>query len=146
MYSNDIKEEQQDSSAPIDVVKATYAAFARGDFPAIMSLYEPDCVLDQSSVLPWGGTYHGYTGLQQFFASLTNAIDTVIVDETLFEAGDKVVSIGRTKGVSRGSGAAFELPAVHVYTIRNGKISRFEAYVDTPAMLHAVGGGELRQQ
>lgn len=61
------------------------------------------------------------------------------MDETLFEAGDKVISIGRTKGNARQTGTSFELPAVHVYTVSGGRISRFEAYVDTPAMLQALG-------
>lgn len=123
----------------IAVIKATYDAYARRDFPAIVSLYDPECELEQSGLLPWGGTYHGHVGLQQFFERLTDAIDTQIVDETLFEAGDKVISIGRTKGVARRTGTPFELPAVHIYTITGGRISRFEAYVDTPAMVRALG-------
>jgi len=140
------KENQMQSQAlsnlhlsPVDVVKALYEAYARRDFAAIASLYDPACELEQSSLLPWGGTYRGHAGLQQFFERLTNAIDTQIVDETLFEAGDKVVSMGRTKGVARMAGTAFELPTVHMYTVRNGTISRFEAYVDTPAMQKALG-------
>ena len=126
-------------TSPIAVIEAAYAAYARRDFAAILSLYDPKCELEQSGLLPWGGTYHGHLGLQHFFEQLTAAIDTQIVDETLFEAGDKVISIGRTTGVARASGTPFDLPAVHVYTVKNGRISRFEAYVDTPAMLLALG-------
>lgn len=126
-------------TSPIEVVKATYEAYARKDFAAILSLYDPECELEQSNLLPWGGTYRTHVGLQQFFERLTTAIDTHIVDETLFEAGDKVISIGRTKGVARTTGTPFELPAVHIYTVKNSTISRFEAYVDTPAMQRALG-------
>lgn len=126
------------TTSRIGVIKALYDAYARRDFAAIVSLYDPECELEQSIRLPWGGTYHGHVGLQQFFERLTGAIDTQIVDETLFEAGDQVISIGRTKGIARSSGMPFELPAVHVYTIDNGRIRRFEAYVDTPAMERAL--------
>ena len=139
MDSHPTTEPEKRASSRIGVVEATYAAYSRRDFAAILALYDPECTLEQSRELPWGGTYHGHLGLQQFFNELTTAIDTQIVDETLFEAGDKVISTGRTKGVSRGAGISFELPAVHVYTVRNGRISRFEAYVDTPQMLHALG-------
>lgn len=123
----------------IGVIEAAYNAYARRDFSAIVSLYDPQCELEQSSLLPWGGSYRGYLGLQQFFERLTAAIDTQIVDETLFEAGDQVISIGRTKGTARATGTSFELPAVHVYTITGGRITRFEAYIDTPAMQRALG-------
>ena len=138
MQSHALLKESEPMSG-IGVIQAAYDAYARRDFAAIISLYDAQCILEQSSLLPWGGTYHGHIGLQQFFERLTQAIDTQIVDETLFEAGDKVISIGRTKGIARQTGTSFELPAVHVYTVSGGRISRFEAYVDTPAMLQALG-------
>lgn len=122
---------------PIDVVRAVYRAYAGRDLAAIQALYHPDCEIYQSDLLPWGGEYLGYSGLQQFFARLTGTISTEIVDEQLFEAGDRVVSIGRTRGKALATGQHFELPAVHIYTVSNGKILRYEAYVDTPAMLSA---------
>ena len=120
---------------PLDVVRAVYRAYAGRDLAAIQALYHPDCEIYQSDLLPWGGEYRGHAGLQQFFARLTVTINTEIVDEQLFEAGDRVVSIGRTRGTALATGRQFELPAVHIYTVREGKIVRYEAYVDTPAML-----------
>ncbi|MHB0951547.1 MAG: nuclear transport factor 2 family protein [Allorhizobium sp.] len=122
---------------PLDVVRAVYRAYAGRDLAAIQALYHPDCEIYQSDLLPWGGEYRGYSGLQQFFTRLTSTIDTEIVDEQLFETGDRVVSIGRTRGKAWATGRQFELPAVHIYTVREGKIVRYEAYVDTPAMLSA---------
>lgn len=122
---------------PLDVVHAVYRAYAGRDLAAIQALYHPDCEIYQSDLLPWGGEYRGHAGLQQFFIRLTSTIDTRIVDEQLFEAGDRVVSIGRTQGKALATGRQFELPAVHVYTVREGTIRRYEAYVDTPAMLSA---------
>ncbi|MBA3043109.1 MAG: nuclear transport factor 2 family protein [Alphaproteobacteria bacterium] len=122
---------------PLDVVRAVYRAYAARDLAAIQALYHPDCEIYQSALLPWGGELRGRAGLQQFFIRLTSTIDTEIVDEQLFEAGDRVVSIGRTRGKALATGRQFELPAVHVYTVREGTICRYEAYVDTPAMLSA---------
>lgn len=124
---------------PIEVVQAAYEAYGRRDLAAIAALYHPECELYQSELLPWGGSYRGHVGLQLFFERLTGSIDTQIVGEQLFEAGDRVVSIGRTRGMARATGTTFELPAVHVYTVKDGTIRRYEAYVDTPGMLHAIG-------
>lgn len=124
---------------PIKVVEAAYEAYGRRDLAAIAALYHPECELYQSELLPWGGSHRGHAGLQVFFDRLTGAIDTQIVDEKLFEAGDRVVSIGRTRGTALATGTKFELPAVHVYTVKDGTIRRYEAFVDTPGMLHAIG-------
>ena len=122
---------------PLDVVRAVYQAFASRDLAAIQALYHPNCEIYQSDRLPWGGAYRGHAGLHQFFSRLTSTINTRLVDEQLFEAGDRVVSIALTQGAVLATGRQFELPAVHVYTVRDGMICRYEAYVDTPAMLSA---------
>tara|TARA_R110002020_G_scaffold116694_1_gene267317 strand:+ start:15912 stop:16328 length:417 start_codon:yes stop_codon:yes gene_type:complete len=127
------------SRRPIEVVQAVYEAYARRDLPRIATLYHPDCELMQTGELPWGGVYRGHAGLARFFDRLTQAIDTQIVHETLIEAGNDVVSVGRTKGVAMKTGRAFELDAVHIYTVEESKIRRSAAYVDTPAMRRAIG-------
>lgn len=137
MKTNHITEEAP-ALRPIDVVSAVCDAYARRDLAGIAALYHPECELVQTDELPWGGVYRGHLGLQQFFERLTASINTQIVGETLFEAGDAVVSIGRTKGVALSTGRAFDLPAVHIYTVQDGTIRRYEAYVDTPGMRRAT--------
>jgi uncharacterized protein len=41
----------------------------------------------------------------------------------------------RTRDTARKSGRFFDVRAVHVWTVIGGSIRRFEAYIDTPAML-----------
>jgi ketosteroid isomerase-like protein len=41
-------------------------------------------------------------------------------------------------GTVNASGAAFSIDEVHVFTVADGVIVRFEAYIDTPAMLDAL--------
>ncbi len=48
-------------------------------------------------------------------------------------------SLGRTRGKARGSGRAFEVRSVHVWTVRDSKAARFEAYADTQKMLEVLG-------
>jgi len=124
----------------IDLVRAVYAAYARRDMASAATLFHPEGVAFQTPLLPWGGEHHGRAGLLAFMGGLTRHIETEIVDETLFEAGDRVVSIGRSRGRAVQTGVAFTLDAVHIYTLRDGMIVRYEAYVDTPGMLAALGG------
>ena len=46
---------------------------------------------------------------------------------------------GKTAGTVNATGAAFDVDELHLLTVRDGKVVRFEAYIDTPAMLAALG-------
>lgn len=122
------------------VVRAAYAAYLRRDAAAVAALFHPDCEVFQSPELPWGGEHRALAGLQAFMGGMLAAIDTRIEEEVLFEAGDRVVSIGRSRGRALATGRAFDLPAVHLYRIEGGRIRRYEAHVDTPAMRAALAG------
>lgn len=39
----------------------------------------------------------------------------------------------------RANGASFDIPEVHVWELRDGKVVRYHVYIDTPAMLEALG-------
>ena len=48
------------------------------------------------------------------------------------------MQVGRTRGTVRATGAPFDVPEVHVFTVAGGRVTRFEAYVDTAALLAAL--------
>ncbi|MGY1605552.1 MULTISPECIES: nuclear transport factor 2 family protein [unclassified Geodermatophilus] len=128
-----------DPQADTDVVAEVYAAFARRDLARIAALFAADGVITQSPALPWGGTHTGPEGLATFLGTLTAHLDSTPVTERLFADGaGRVVQVGRTRGTVRATGAAFDVPEVHLWTVADGRVRRFEAYVDTPAMLAAL--------
>src|SRR5207245_4805830 len=90
-----------------DVVAELYAAFARRDLPAVLALADPEIVVAQTDLLPWGGTYRGHEGLKAFTAALLGRVDSRVEVGELVEAGDRVVALGRTKGTVRGTGTPF---------------------------------------
>jgi ketosteroid isomerase-like protein len=66
------------------------------------------------------------------------------IEET-HEAGDRVVVLATHRGRGRHSGVTVEQRAAHVYTLREGKVSRIEVWGDRDARaaaLEAVGLGE----
>ncbi len=50
-----------------------------------------------------------------------------------------VVQIGRTRGRVRATGKEFDVPETHVWTVEEGRVIRFESYIDTPKMREALG-------
>jgi ketosteroid isomerase-like protein len=123
----------------VENVEAIYVAFGRRDLPAVLRHLGKDIEIVQSAELPWGGIYLGHAGVQQFYTALQTHLDSRVEMERLLDAGDHVVAVGRTVGKARSTGLEFDVPVVHVWRFRDGRVSRFEAYIDNTAMLCALG-------
>jgi ketosteroid isomerase-like protein len=121
------------------VVARVYDAFSQGDVATLFDIFHPAGTITQSSRLPWGGVYEGHEGLGLFLGRLTGAIRSSVETERFIddEAGH-VVAIGRTRGQVLATGRPFDVPEVHVWTVGDGKITRFEAYIDTAMMREAL--------
>jgi uncharacterized protein len=86
-----------------------------------------------------GRTLHGHSGVFTHFLSLITHINSRLQHDSLFAAGDHVVQSGRSRGTVIANGASFDVAEVHVWLLRDGKIVRYDSFVDTPAMLDALG-------
>ena len=128
----------------VATIRRLYDALSARDASVIQELFAPDATIWQSPELPWGGEYEGHDGVFTFFLSLVEHIESQVTTEALFAAGDHVVQTGRTRGTVRANGAPFDIPEVHVWELRDGRIVRYQSYIDTPAMLAALSreGGD----
>lgn len=124
-----------------EIVAEVYAAFHRKDLEAIVERVAPDAEIYQTERLPWGGRYRGVEGILAFLGRLAERVESEVSMDALFEAGDRVVQVGRTRGRVRSSGEPFDVREVHVWRLREGRIVGFEAHIDTPAMETALGAG-----
>jgi len=123
----------------IEIIQQLYEAFAAEGLDGVPALCDPNCVVTQDEALPWGGRYEGSGGVATFGVALGGTIHSVVTADALFEAGDRVVQYGRSRGTVLSNGAAFDMPAVHVWTLRDGKVAASEFHIDTQAMLLALG-------
>jgi len=94
----------------------------------------------QSTELPWGGHYRGHEGVKNFLTKLTEHLDSQVQVERMIDAGDKVAVVGRTVGKARKTKLEFDLPIVHIWTMCEGQVVRFEPYIDNATMLAALQG------
>ena len=125
----------------VRLVRRLYEAMAAKDVEALMELFGEDVVVEQTPELPWGGYFTGHEGLGQFFLTLIGTITSQVTVSPMFAAGDVVVQVGRTAGTVNATGRPFDVDEVHLLTIADGKVVRFEAHIDTPAMLAALEVG-----
>ena len=92
------------------------------------------------SGFPWGGKYKGHEEVRYFFSKLTETIDPMVdPDQFIDDEEGYVVAVGHTRGSVRATRREFEVPAVHVWTIREGRAVKFKAYIDTFQMRVALG-------
>ena len=126
------------SKTSLEIVFQLYEGLARRDLPAILGLIDSKIIISQTELLPWGGEYLGFEGLQQFFTELYRTIDSQLAVEEFVDAGDKVIVIGYTRGRVKATGAMFNIRVVHIWTVTGGRAVRFESHVDTPKMLEVL--------
>jgi ketosteroid isomerase-like protein len=122
----------------VELVRRLYAALEAVDLETILEIFDPEVEVYQTEELPWGGDFQGHDGLGRFFGLLRENITSKVTLQTVYAAGDEVVQIGRTAGTVNATGAPFDVQEVHLLTVRDGKVVRFEAHIDTPAMLEAL--------
>ena len=118
------------------IVEAAYAAFARGDIAGVLALLDDDVEWSSPATLPQGGHFHGKDGVGQFFQSIGASWSALALDvESVSEVGaSQVIGVVRADGARPDWGPS-GYGAVHVFTIRDGKIVRFREYTDLDAPL-----------
>ena len=124
-----------------ELIQSLYDAFARGDAGAVLAAFDPAIVWMEAENGPYadGNPYFGpHRVAQGVFARIASEWDDFFCyPDTLLQDGDTVIAAGRYRGTYRATGRALNAQFVHVWTIRDGRIVRFQQYADT-ARFHRV--------
>jgi len=120
----------------LQLVQTAYAAFGRGDVPAMLQMMSDDIEWKFIGArgLPYTGTFHGKEAVGSWFASIPVAEEILAFEPREFISdGERVAVIGweRTKSIPRGK--TFEMEWTHVFTVREGRLVRFWGIYDTEA-------------
>jgi ketosteroid isomerase-like protein/predicted ester cyclase len=125
----------------VDIIRGGYAAFAADDIPSVLALFADDMVWSTLASVPFGGVYHGPAGAGEFFAQLPqNFAELRVEPERYIDAGDTVVATGRHRGRTV-TGNAFDVPWVHLWTLRDGQVTSFTELMDSAAIIDALRDG-----
>jgi ketosteroid isomerase-like protein len=124
------------SDAPIDVVRRHYSTFNDGDMEGLMATVAPAAIFDAADTVAADrfGTerWEGREAIRGLFEGIYDAIRNPYLDVIEIKAapGDRVVGTVYLSGVSRETGVAYTFAAVHVFTVRDGRIARNEIHHD----------------
>jgi uncharacterized protein len=126
------------------LVQQGYRDFQNGDIQSLLEMLSSDVewVLAQVHGVPLGGTYHGVDEVRQFFSSLDDNQEPQQFEPREFVAqGDKVVVLGHYLWHVKSTGRQWESDFAHVFTVRDGKVTRYQEFTDTAAIAHAYRAG-----
>lgn len=123
---------------PVAVVRRAYEAFGRGDLDTLLSTLDSDIewVTPGPDDLPAAGRRRGQDQVRQFFASIDEQYEFQRFEPQRFiRDGDLVVVLGEDDVTVKATGKRVSEAWAHVFTVRDGKIVRFQEYMDTAALV-----------
>jgi uncharacterized protein len=112
-----------------DVVRIAYAAYNRGEVEAVIDLLHPDVewIPPSTSVDPQ--PVHGREAVRQYLAP--NFFESQSAEPTeVLEEGDRVLVVARVRARGRESGVEIDQTSYHLWTVADGRATRFAAFVD----------------
>jgi ketosteroid isomerase-like protein len=128
------------SQADVEVVRAAFDAYLRGDEPAMLELVAPDVVVTQFPDQIDVRDYHGHEGLRQVMADWIGTwADWSIELLDAREADGLVLATAVQRGRGKGSGVPIQSEVAFLFTLRAGTIARWQMFRSEREALKTVG-------
>jgi ketosteroid isomerase-like protein len=125
----------------LEIVKSTY----EGGSPEETSkntkvALAEDAAWTEAAGFPYAGTYIGFEAIAKnvFEKLATEWIDYKITIEDYVVDGDKIMAFGTYSGTYKATNKYFEARVAHLWKLKEGKIIRFEQFVDSKTVFDAL--------
>ena len=128
----------------LSVIDGAYKAFAVGDIPAVLAVMDANIIWNEAE----GNAYadgNPYIGPD---AVLNGVFARIGADHEFFNLADiklhemsnnQVLATLRYKAKLKKNGAEYNTQAAHLWTLKDGKVTNFQQYVDTKQLADAFG-------
>ena len=133
------------SDAVRETLDLYYAALKAGDRVALRGVVSDDIEVHYPApegLLPWAGDWVGF---ERFEAFIKTVGDHLVIDTVeplaVHVAGDTVITVLKGEWTVKATARKVRTETVNMFTLRDGKIVRYQVYSDTAAL--AVGLGWL---
>jgi uncharacterized protein len=119
-----------------DLLASLYEAFGRGDIPTVLGAMDPGIEWREAEGNPYMPSGEAWVGpdavVGNLFARLAEEWNGFAVHPAAFhDAGDVVTVEGRYTGEFKNTGKSVDSQFCHVWTLKDGKITKFQQYTDT---------------
>jgi len=125
----------------VDFVKGVYAAFGTGDVAKVLGAMHPQVQWTQTPGYAISGVHRSPQAvLENVFSKIPVGFESFSIDiERLVGAGDVVVMQGHYVAKGKATGKTVRAAVAHVVEISDGKIVRFDQYVDSATINPIIG-------
>jgi 2-(1,2-epoxy-1,2-dihydrophenyl)acetyl-CoA isomerase len=131
--------------APVDerfeLIRRAYATFNEGELD--LAVFHPEiCVVQTSSIVGTAGEFHGYDGLRRSWDELLEGFDPVSFEPEKYDELEDGRLLVRCRWTGRGTASGIEMdaPVWHLWSFRDGLLSRMEVYGSKREALAAATG------
>ncbi|KQV83459.1 nuclear transport factor 2 family protein [Rhizobium sp. Root1220] len=123
----------------IETVKDFFAAIGRGDRQALLALVAEDIKwIIPGEDWPLAGTYRGHAGLADLLDTASRSMETSTEPREFVAQGDRVLVVGCASGKVKATNKSFEDDWIFAITVRDGRLTRIQEYIDTQALARAA--------
>ena len=129
------------SKENLELIRAGFAAHNRGDLDALQEVYDPEVVFETLLL----GTHRGNAAIRLIYEENQKTLAGYDVEPVeLIDSGDQVVAVAQVKG----AGPVSQVPMeerdqfAFLFTIRNGRVVREQAFRNRDEALEAAGLSE----
>jgi len=127
------------------IIQEGYAKFGSGDIEGLLNLFSDDIEWTTQTVMgaPFTGKRNGREAVAEFFSLLDENEEFTNFEPREFIAqGDRVVVLGTSTATIKSTGRTAETEWVHVFTVRDGKVTSFQEFFDSAAVERAYQKAE----
>ena len=120
----------------LDIIKRGYEAFGHGDMETLLGSFDDqvEWITPGPPELTTSGRRTGRQQVAEFFTTLNDLFEVQRFEPKEFIAqGDRVIVLGEETSRVRATGKSLDGEWVHSFTLKNGKVVRFQEYLDTAA-------------
>jgi uncharacterized protein len=131
----------------VDVIRSFYDTVARGDPNTLPIDPQVEWIEPEVSGLWFGGTHHGPEAVinDVMKPALEKFDDFRVESDEFLDAGDRVVVTGHFRGREKETGIELNSPFIQIWTLRGGKVLRFQGASDTANWLQAMYHLQIEQ-
>jgi ketosteroid isomerase-like protein len=130
------------SEENVEVVRSIYEALNQGDWDAATRPTDGDFEMTFQRG-PNAGTHRGRDTIRAIIEDQREAFDAWIIEvEEVFDSGDQVVALIKSRLRPKGTDAEFEIQNGHIWTVRDGVALSLRGFPNPEEALEAAGISE----
>jgi ketosteroid isomerase-like protein len=124
----------------VEIVQRLIEAWGRGDYATALASIDPEIEAVAAYGADFDGTYRGHAGLAEVLRGFWGQFEgrRIEIEEAIPASSDVLLGV-RFYGRGKRSGVEIEMPAWHVWSLREGKAVRWQVLRTKREALEAVG-------